>query len=279
MRGLNAAEVKRFRKMVYDHYRERGRHDLPWRRTRDPYRILVSEFMLQQTQVPRVLEKYESFIVRFPDFASLDAAPLREVLRAWSGLGYNRRAFHLKEAARRVMADFNGALPSRPEELVTLPGIGRATAAAIAAFAFGAAHPFIETNIRAVFIHHFFSGRHEITRNGITDAELLPLVEQTIDRTDPRTWYGALMDYGSMLKGRLPNPARRSAHHTRHGAFEGSDRQARGLIVKALAERDRDETALLTETGLDAARLGRNLATLVREGMIARKRRRYGIAQ
>ncbi|HUV37366.1 MAG TPA: A/G-specific adenine glycosylase [Patescibacteria group bacterium] len=273
MRRLRETEVKKFRRAVYEYYRERGRADLPWRRTRDPYRILVSEFMLQQTQVPRVLEKYEQFIARFPDIAALAGAPLRDVLREWSGLGYNRRALHLKRAAQRIVKDFGGTIPPEPAKLVTLPGIGKATAAAIAAFAFGAAHPFVETNIRAVFIHHFFPDR---TR--VPDAELLQLVEQTLDRAGPRAWYSALMDYGSMLKSRLPNPSRRSAHHARQGPFEGSDRQARGLIVKALAKRDLAEAELRRVTGLDASRLRRNLGRLVDEGMVTRKRRRYGIA-
>lgn len=273
MRRLKPAEIKLFRKAIYDYYRRHGRDDLPWRRTRDPYRILVSEYMLQQTQVPRVLEKYGPFIGRFPDFHSLAGAPLRDVLGMWSGLGYNRRALYLRRAAQRVIADFDGTLPSRIDELVTLPGVGRATAAAVAAFAFEAAHPFIETNIRTVFIHHFFR-----RRSRVSDEEILPLVERTLDRTNPRAWYYALMDYGSMIKKVHGNPSRRSVNPARQGAFEGSDRQARGLIVRVLSKRDLSEGELLLATGLDVTRLRRNLGSLVRENLVVRRRSMYRIA-
>jgi A/G-specific adenine glycosylase len=269
---LNNAAVKRFCRIVLGYYRRHGRSDLPWRRTRNPYCILVSEFMLQQTQVPRVLERYPTFIARFPGFDSLDKAPSREVLAAWSGLGYNRRALYLKQTAGRVMAELDGILPSHPVELAALPGIGPATAGAIAAFAFGAAHPFIETNIRAVFIHHFFRDRSQVR-----DTEIMPLVERTLDRADPRTWYSALMDYGTMLKGRLPNPSRRSAHHTRQGTFEGSDRQARGLIIKALTRRNLGVRGLQRETGLEITRLRRNIDKLIAEGLVVRNRRSFSL--
>jgi A/G-specific adenine glycosylase len=234
--------VRRFRTIVYAQYRTHGRSDLPWRKTADSYKIFVSEIMLQQTQVPRVLERFEAFIARFPDFASLAAAPLREVLREWSGLGYNRRALHLKRAAEMVVRDFGGVLPAEPNELVQLPGVGKATAGAVAAFAFGAAHPFI-------------------------------------DRRDPRRWFSALMDYGASLKKRFPNPSRASARYVRQGRFEGSDRQARGLIVRALTERNLDAAALRIATGLDAARLRRNLARLIEEGMVSKRGNKYDIAR
>lgn len=273
VRRPRPAEVKRFRKAVYDYYRRHGRDDLPWRRTRDPYRILVSEYMLQQTQVSRVLEKYEPFISRFPDFHSLASAPLRDVLGMWSGLGYNRRALYLKQAAQCVVADYGGTLPSRVDELVTLPGVGRATAAAVAAFAFEAAHTFVETNIRAVFIHHFFQGRDKVP-----DAEILHLLEQTLDRQNPRHWYTALMDYGSMLKKVYRNPSRKSVHHTRQSPFEGSDRQARGRIIRALVRRNLSERELVQETGLSQMRLRRNVKRLVGEGLVVKVRGKFSIA-
>jgi A/G-specific adenine glycosylase len=228
--------------------------------------------MLQQTQVSRAIGAYERFIERFPDFSSLAEAPLREVLSAWSGLGYNRRALYLKRTAERIMEEHGGDFPSHPSELAALPGIGSATAGAIAAFAFGAPHPFIETNIRAVFIHHFFRSRERVT-----DAEILPLVERTLDHADPRAWYSALMDYGAMLKETLPNPSRRSAHHARQEPFSGSDRQARGLIIKALAKRNFGERGLLRETGLDVARLRRNIDKLISEGLVVKNRRSYSL--
>jgi len=272
VKRLTAKRIEAFRKTVYGCYETAGRHDLPWRRTRDPYRILVSEIMLQQTQVPRVLAKYPEFIEQFRDFESLAGAPLREVLGAWSGLGYNRRALLLKRTAEEVVERHGGRLPSRYEDLIELPGVGPATGAEVAAFAFGAAHPVIETNIRAVFIHHFFPGVE-----AVDDAEIMPLVERTLDRTNPRRWYYALMDYGVVLKRRHANPARRSTHRARQGAFEGSARQARGAIVRALADGPLGERALAEKTGLGTARLREIAPRLEKDGLIARSRGRWAI--
>jgi len=145
-----------FRRLVYEHYLRLGRHDLPWRMTRNPHRILVAEVMLRQTRVQRVLAKYEPFLDRFPDIASLSKAPLQGLLRSWSGLGYDRRALRLRRAERKTVERFGGGLPKDFDALVTPPGVGRAAAGAVCAFAFGEAHPFIETNNRTVFLHHFF---------------------------------------------------------------------------------------------------------------------------
>ena len=259
--------------MVLARYRDFGRRDLAWRKTRDPYRILVSEFMLQQTQVGRVAAKYASFIARFPDFGSLARSPLRDVLAQWSGLGYNRRALQIRKTARIVVSRFGGALPVDFEGLRALPGIGPATASGILNFAFGEPRAFIETNVRAVFIHHFFPGPREVS-----DAEILPLVEQTLDVKNPRRWFYALMDYGVMLKKNRTNSSRRSAHHARQGRFEGSDRQARGLIVRALTERGMSEMELARATGVGLGRIRAVLPRLVRDGLVSRRGRLLRIA-
>ena len=273
MKSLAARRVRQFQESVRAHYRAHGRHDLPWRRTNDPYRILVSELMLQQTQVARVAAKYGPFIERFPDIHALARAPLRSVLGAWSGLGYNRRALQLRETARILVSRYGGTLPRDYGELRTLPGIGPATAAEIMNFAFGEPCAFIETNIRAAFIHDFFPGRTKVA-----DAEILPLVEQTLDMKNPRRWFYALMDYGVALKKRHANPSRRSAHHARQERFEGSDRQARGLIVRSLTERPRTERELAEATGLALARIRRVLPGLERDGLIGRRGARLRIA-
>lgn len=270
---LSPGEIRDFQKNIRAQYRVHGRRDLPWRKTRSPYRILVSEFMLQQTQVARVIERYEPFLRRFPDFESLARAPLRDVLRAWSGLGYNRRALHLRETARIVVSEHGCKLPADLSLLQSLPGVGPATASAVAAFAFGRAYPLIETNIRTVFIHHFFRRRKRVP-----DRELLPLIEQTLDHGDPRTWFYALMDYGVALKKDYPNPSRKSAHHTRQGKFEGSTRQKRGMIVRALVERPLSESELGRATGLSPAPVRRLVRQLEREGMIVSSRGKLRIA-
>ena len=225
---VTPAAAHRFRRRLYRFFHDQGRQ-LPWRATTDPYHILVSEIMLQQTQVERVALKYEPFLNAFPDVWSLARAPLRDIMAAWQGLGYNRRALALQRIARRLVAEFDGRLPDSVDTLRTFPGIGEATAGALAAFAFNQPVVFIETNIRRVFLHCFFPGQ-----SGVRDREILPLVDQTLDRLQPRPWYYALMDYGSMLKRAAPNPNRRSAHHQRQAPFADSDRQIRGLILKAL---------------------------------------------
>ncbi|HUZ92872.1 MAG TPA: A/G-specific adenine glycosylase [Candidatus Paceibacterota bacterium] len=228
MKKINMKKIEVFKRTVWSYYGAHKR-DFPWRRTRDPYRILVSEFMLQQTQTYRVEPKYLWFLERFPSFRALAKAPLREVLRAWSGLGYNRRAVALKRTAEIVVRDYGGKLPKDIGLLDALPGIGPGTAGAIRAFAFNLPSVFIETNIRRAFIHFFFPKRGKIG-----DDEILDLIEETLDAKRPREWYWALMDYGAML-GRLEkeNPNRKSAHYKKQSKFEGSTRQLRGAVLRA----------------------------------------------
>ena len=265
--------VARFRETIYQHYADHGR-TMPWRASRDPYHILVSEIMLQQTQVERVLSKYEQFIAIFPDFFSLAQAPLRDLLSVWQGLGYNRRAISLQRIGQRVVAEYGGKLPDSVETLQTFPGVGPATAGAICAFAFNQPTAFIETNIRRVFIHCFFPGR-----NGIKDKEILPLVERTLDTSQPRTWYFALMDYGAMLKEMSANPNRRSAHHTRQPPFDGSNRQIRGLILKLLLENSTaTEGELLRAVGRSPDLVKKIISQLVNEGFILKTGRRFTIS-
>lgn len=259
--------------MIYRYYKEYGR-DLPWRTTHNPYYILVSEIMLQQTQVQRVVEKYKQFIRIFPDLSSLGRAPLQEVLKEWQGLGYNRRAMALKQIAQRVTEEFGGDIPSSVETLITFPGIGKATASAIAAFAFQKPAVFIETNIRRVFIHCFFQDKENIK-----DAELLPFAACTLDTSDPRAWYYALMDYGVMLRDEYENPNRRSAHYQKQSPFQGSNRQIRGMILKVLThESDISECEIMQRLQVCPEKLRSNLIQLEREGFIKRKSKKFTIA-
>jgi A/G-specific adenine glycosylase len=240
---------------------------MPWRETSDPYRILVSEVMLQQTQVPRVKQKYEQFIASFPDFPALAKAPLESVLKVWQGMGYNRRAIALKKTAERVVDEYGGILPADPAVLATFPGIGKATAFSIAAFAFNAPVAFIETNIRRVFIHCFFRDRE-----GVRDREIEPLVAAALDRENPREWYWALMDYGTHLKSTTENPNLRSAHHTRQPPFNGSRRQLRGKILRALLDHPgmmEKELGAATSAGPDL--LSEVVEELRIEGFISRE--------
>lgn len=253
-----------FKETVWNYYYQNSR-PMPWRDAPSSYWVFISEIMLQQTQVPRVLEKFPPFVETFPDFQSLASASLKDVLQMWQGLGYNRRAKFLHQSAIRIMEDFGGKLPEIPEKLETLPGIGPATARSMCAFAFNKAFPFIETNIRSVYIHHFFN-----TRGDITDKELLPLIEKTLDHENPREWYYALMDYGVMLKKQYPNPSRRSAHHAKQSKFENSNRQVRGRILKTLTEHPRMSlTELIQKTEFPKDRVVYNLKSLEDEGFVA----------
>lgn len=267
---LTPSQIRAFKKKVYDYYDHQGR-DLPWRKGVTAYRVLISEIMLQQTQVERVTEKYREFLAAFPDFKALAQAPTAKLLKIWSGMGYNRRALSLKALAQNVVSEHKGRLPSAPDILVTLPGIGKYTAGAVAAFAFNKPVVFMDTNIRRVYIHEFF-----LDRQNIHDDELLPLVLQTLDAKDPRKWYNALMDYGSMVKREHGNPNKKSAHYTRQSPFENSNRQVRGRIIKALVTgAPLTEARIVTETGMAAGRVRKNLDQLAREGFIVKKEGRY----
>lgn len=226
--ALSSEEIARFREAVYSHYRKHRRR-FPWRETTDPYCILVSEVMLQQTGVERVMVHYPPFTSSFPGFSHLAEAPLAGVLSAWKGLGYNRRALNLHKTAGIVTGDYGGLLPAEEKDLLTLPGIGKATAASIRAFAYNKPSVFIETNIRRLFLHWFFPVGEQIP-----DRKILPLVRATLDRENPRDWYYALMDFGAHLRSVVPDPNRRSAHYHRQAPFRGSDREIRGCIISVL---------------------------------------------
>lgn len=273
----------RLKRAVLSHYRRNGR-TMPWRRTRDPYRILVSEIMLQQTQVARVMKFYPEFITKFPDFRALARAPIISVLHAWQGLGYNRRALALRKLARRVLHEYSGRLPRERAALESLPGIGKATAGSLRAFIWNEPEIFIETNIRRVFIHFYFPMRAKVT-----DAELLRYIQRTLPsgsmkrrgaRGDGvREWYWALMDYGAMLGTRAvraknasaANPNRRSAHYRPQSKFKGSDRELRGRLLRASLAAGKRRIALRTlarEWGESEARVRRVRESLVKEGFM-----------
>jgi len=265
--------VGMFRRTIYQNYARHGRR-LPWRMTRNPYDILVSEMMLQQTQVERVVAKYEQFISSFPDFQSLARASLRAILEMWQGLGYNRRALSLRKIARRVVSAHGGMLPDSAECLLTLPGIGPASAGAICAFAFNQPTVFVETNIRAVFLRFFFA-----EYDGVKDKDILPLVERTLDTRSPRRWYYGLMDYGAMLKKSARNPSHGSAHYQGQGQFRGSDREIRGLVLRGLlAERSLREAEIVATVGKNPERVRKIITRLVWEGFIVWNGTRLRIA-
>jgi A/G-specific adenine glycosylase len=272
--SFSKSTVKTFRTLVYRYYDEYGRR-FPWRNTRNPYRILVSEVMLQQTQVDRVVEKYESFVKRFPDIPALACAPLDEVLSVWKGLGYNRRCLALKRSAELILDEYGCVVPDTLAELIKLPGVGPATAAGIRCFAYGKPALYLETNIRTLFIHLFFSGRERVH-----DGEILPLLERTLERDDPRNWYFALMDYGAMLKREVGNLSNRSSHYVKQPPFKGSDRQLRGRILELLlANRSQTTKQIANSLREDTGRVAKIITSLEWEGFIQRNGQTYTISQ
>lgn len=270
----DAAELLAFRTTVLERGRELYR-DLPWRRTRDPYAIWISEVMLQQTQTSRVDGRWQRWLQRFPDVRALAAADPADVLDEWQGLGYNRRALALHRAAQAVAAA-GGALPSDEAELTALPGIGPATAAGIRAFAFDLPAVYLETNVRSVLLHELFPGE-----DGVADRALVPILRATCPpgegdpahdlADDPRAWYYALLDYGAYLKRTVPNPSRRSRTHARQSRFEGSHRQLRAELLRVLLARGRGGgvTVEELEPALAEALAARGREPIAREELLA----------
>ncbi len=255
--------IKEFQETIWQKGRELFR-DMPWRTDTRPYYVMVSEIMLQQTQVDRVVPKFEAFISTFSTVEELAHATLEEVLKLWSGLGYNRRAKFLHEAAKKIMNDFGGIFPETQEDLTSLPGVGVNTAGAILAYSFNQPSVFIETNVRTVYFYHFFN--HQET---VSDAELKAVVEATIDSEHPREWYWALMDYGSYLKRQGVGQNNKSRHYKKQSPLKGSVREVRGQILKLLTSEDIDELSLRNELIADD-RFDTAILSLEKEGLIAR---------
>jgi A/G-specific adenine glycosylase len=262
----------------------------PWRETRDPYAIWVSEVMLQQTQASRVVAAYRAFLERFPNVRSLAAASRRDVVRAWDGLGYNRRAVWLSEGARAIVREHGGRLPRDPETLRTLPGVGPYTAAAVSSMAFGEPVAVVDTNVRRVVarVHLGVDGR------GAATAEVRALAQAWLDRDDPVTWNQALMDLGREVCKPRPRchvcPLARACRFRATGAtvapgpgrqpaFEGSSRQVRGAIVRVLRSHEAlSPRCLAAETGFGAERVEAAIAGLAADGLVERSSRAVRLA-
>lgn len=238
--------------------------DLPWRNTRDPYAIWLSETMLQQTQVTRVLTRWAQWMDRFPTVEAVAAASNADILEAWQGMGYNRRALNLKRCADVIAHEYGGIFPSSTAKLEALPGIGPATAAGIRSFAFDLPSVYIETNVRSVLIGAFYPQDQRVTDKQLTVlAQLLcpGYVEQYRSACEARglsnrqieeltqipaqvsvrSWYYALLDKGAQIKGsraktKQADPARRSAAYSKQSKFEGSHRQKRAHLLRILLD-------------------------------------------
>lgn len=260
-------QVRTFRDMIFTWW-ERNRRDLPWRRTRDPYRILVSEVMLQQTQVSRALPKYQEFLILFPDVFTLAQAPASAVLRAWKGMGYNRRALYLKRTAEAVVADYHGKFPDSEQLLTKLPGVGIYTARAIMVFAFEKNVAMVDTNIRRIFTHFFFGGLPQKEK----------LIQEMADKLVPTgkswQWHQALMDYGALA---LPRDAvKRAVTKKATIPFKDSDRFIRGKILDCLRAKNTNEKSLIAvlmrEYGRVKGRYTEIISKLIKDGLVVRRK-------
>ena len=252
-----------FQEIIWENGRRLYR-DMPWRTDTRPYYVLVSELMLQQTQVDRVIPKFNDFIAQFPDETSLANAPLADVLILWSGLGYNRRAKFLHDSAKKITTEFNGAFPKKYTDILSLPGVGPGTAGAILTYAYNKVAPFIETNVRTVYFHHFFPDGEKTS-----DEQLKVIVAQTLDHENPREFYWALMDYGTWLKKNGAGKITQSKHYKKQAPLKGSVRELRGLLMKHLSRTDAKFSALQEQYG-DDPRFTRALDGLIADGLIVR---------
>lgn len=272
---LNTARIQHFKKTLARFEKEYGLRDFPWRKTVDPYYIFISELMLQQTQAPRVVPKYEAFITAFPTVHALADASTDTVLSHWNGLGYNRRALFAKQCAQTVLRERRGIFPKTVSELESLPGIGPYTARAIAAFAYNQPVVLVEANVRTIFIHHFFNR----AKRKIPDVDLLPYIEKTLDRKNPRHWYNLLMDYGTYLKKEGIVAHRASKQYVKQSPLRGSLREVRGRVVKSLLKAPKTLEELAAETAFSEKRLLEALFDLQKEGFVERKSESFSLAK
>lgn len=259
------ANDKAFIQAVTSHYKKSGRHDLTWRTTFLPYEILVSELMLQQTQVSRVISKYEMWMKKYPTLTRLKKANLQEILVLWQGLGYQRRAKALYEIAQKY-----SSIPKTYDELIDLPGIGPYTASAIMAFAYNTfGHPLVETNIRTALIEYFHLGKESIT-----DAMLMEDLRRlesylSVKRQGARQWYLACMDYGAYLKAHKISHNQKVKGYTKQSAYKGSLRELRAQALFAITHK---------KPLPQDKRLPTVLSQLTQEGFIVTQGKTYKIA-
>jgi len=263
-----------YRNKVLAYYAEKARI-FPWRYSNSPWAILMSEFMLQQTQTSRVIDYFTLFTQRFPKPSDLASCEKAELFSLWQGLGYNRRALYLKETARLLSENYGDAVPADYACLVACPGIGPNTAGAILVYSFNIPQAFLETNIKAALIHEFFP--HE---EAVQDAQLLELSRQLMSLEDPRTWFYALVDYGVEIKKTYGNPTRKSKTYQKQSRFEGSLRQVRGSLIRCLLknpgiERENLKRAVEKDLGFETLYYEEALNKLLSEGLVSEKAQAY----
>lgn len=251
-----------FIQTVLKFYNEEGRHTLLWRKRISSYKILVSEIMLQQTQVERVTPKFKDWMRTYPTLESLGKASLQDILIMWQGLGYQRRAKALYQIAQTYTK-----LPKSFEDLLLLPGVGSYTASAICAFAYNRfSYPMLETNIRTALIHYYHQSKEKIEDKILSEDLLRISSHPLVQKVGARTWYYALMDYGAYLKSKNISHNKKSAHYTKQTKYKGSFRELRAKILFAITHKEklpRDERNI------------KALEALLKEGYITKQKNTY----
>jgi A/G-specific adenine glycosylase len=266
---------QKFRNIVWKYYAEHGRHTLPWRKSYNPYKVLISEMMLQQTQVERVIPYFKAWMKKYPSVRALAKAPLADVLRQWQGLGYNRRAKFLHGAAKEIVATYNGKIPEDAAILESIWGIGSYTARAIVTFAYNHDAIVLETNTRTAITHHFFADRESVS-----DEDVSHMLKKVLPHGRSREWYSALMDYGAYLKRSGVRINAKSKGYSKQSTFKGSGRKARGALLRHLTKGPEGKMKLMKLLPNERKdQLEEQLQKLVKEGMVERSRSVYRLPQ
>ena len=278
-KSISEKNIQAFTRTVWTHYSKHGRHDLAWRKKTDPYSIVLSEIMLQQTQVIRVEEYFANWKKKFPNWKTLANASLSEVLTMWQGLGYNRRGKYVHDIAKEVMGTYKGVFPSEAVDMRTLPGIGPYTQSAIEAFSFNKRSILVETNIRTAIIFHFFKNQEVVTERQIEEVLQACYRQGTKAYKNPREWNWALMDYGSHLKKEVGNLNKKSKTYTKQSRFQGSRRQLRSRILKFILEKKEvtQQEIFIASLQKDEKDIKLLLNELQKEGMIEKSKNKWKV--
>ena len=264
--NINQDSINAFHQRIFSWWKENKR-EFPWRKTTDPYKIMVSEIMLQQTQASHVASKYNNFIKRFPTLEKLAHASKAEILSLWSGLGYNRRALWLQEAARTIVE--KGVFPQTPKELEKLKGIGPYTAKSILIFAFNLDIATVDTNIRRILIAENFATEET------SEKQLFEIANKLLPIGKSSDWHNALMDFGAtFLTARKTGISPTS----KQSNFKDSDREKRGQILKYLLEEEKATfPELKNHLKIEKKRLETILEKMVKDGLLNKIDERYSI--
>lgn len=268
-RTISQEKIQRFQQKIFSFY-QKNKRDLPWRMTTNPYKILLSELMLQQTQVSRVVSYYDKWIIRWPTLESLASASRSEVLKVWMGLGYNTRAVRLHQAAQKIVAEFDGDVLAAMKKYQEIPGVGRYTAQAVQIFSTNADLVSVDTNIRRILIAEFHLSEDLSTR------ELWDYAEQCLPRGRSREWHNALMDYGALYQ-----TAKKTRIHPRsqQSRFEGSDRQLRATVLRLLLSGPSSFETIHSKVDGDIRRLRKILGKMVEEELLVMQNKLYQVKE